>query len=79
MKYACFTIDGGTSSLRFKTKTSDKHCVVVCKHESRQQILTHVCMWDHGCQTSPSLCPLVISVETQIKTLIPTKETQKLR
>ena len=25
MKYACFTKDGGTSSLRFKTKTSDKH------------------------------------------------------
>ena len=36
MKYACSTIDGGTSSLRFKTKTSDKHCVVVyMNHASR--------------------------------------------
>ena len=79
MKYSCLTADGDTSSpLRLKTKTSDKHCVSVYMHHAcHASRFSH--MWDHECPTSPSPCFSVISVETQIKPFIPTKEKQKLR
>ena len=79
MKYASFTTDGGTLFTPHHSDIKPKHLTnIVWMFTCITPANSHTC-WIMDVKHPPSLFPQVISVETQIKSFISTKEKPKLR